>query len=91
MYKITTYSKQQAKKLGVEIRPSENKNKKIDVYKGDKRVASIGSKNYKDYPTYINEKGLAYANERRQLYKVRHDNDRKVKGSNGWYADRILW
>lgn len=91
MYNITNYSKQQAKKLNVSIKPSENKNKKIDVFKGDVLVASIGAKNYKDYPTYINEKGLSYANERRQLYKARHNKDRKIKGSNGWYADKILW
>ena len=33
MYKIRKYSYDLAKKLGVEIRPSKFKNKKIDVYK----------------------------------------------------------
>ena len=32
-YKITKYSYQQAKKLNVEIKPSSNKKKKIDVLK----------------------------------------------------------
>ena len=32
-YKITTYSKRQAKKLGVTIKPSKVKGKKIDVFK----------------------------------------------------------
>lgn len=91
MYNITSYSKEQAKKLGVEIKPSKLKNKKIDVYKGNEKVASIGNKNYKDYPTYMLEKGLAFANERRKLYKIRHEKDRKIKGSAGYYADKILW
>jgi hypothetical protein len=34
MYEITNHSKTQAKKLGVEIKPSTNKNKKIDVNQG---------------------------------------------------------
>ena len=53
MYKITEYSKEQARKLGVDIKPSVKKNKKIDVIKNGKVVASIGDKRYKDYPTFI--------------------------------------
>ena len=52
-YKITDYSYQQAKKLNVEIKPSSNKKKKIDVFKNDKKIASIGSISYNDYPTFI--------------------------------------
>lgn len=91
MYKITEYSKEQANKLGVKIKPSQKKNKKIDVFKGDVLVASIGAKGYKDYPTYVKEKGLEYANERRQLYKSRHAKDLKVKDSAGYFANKILW
>lgn len=53
MYKISDYSKQQAKKLNVSIKPSTSKNKKIDVYKNNVKIVSIGQKGYKDYPTYI--------------------------------------
>ena len=42
MYKITEYSKEQAEKLGVQIKPSVKKNKKIDVIKNGKVIASIG-------------------------------------------------
>jgi hypothetical protein len=49
-----------------------------------------------DYPTYLEkekkgyyEKG--YANKRRKLYKERHEKDRHIVGSNGYYADKILW
>jgi len=90
MYQITDYSKQQAKKLGVEIKPSTNKNKKIDVFKDGEKIVSIGDKRYKDYPNYLKiDKTLA--DERRKLYKIRHEKDRKIKGSAGFFADKILW
>lgn len=89
-YIITDYSKQQAKKLNVEIKPSSNKNKKIDVYKNNIKIASIGAKNYKDYPTYLKE-DIELANKKRKAYKARHENDRHIKKSNGYYADKILW
>lgn len=91
MYEIKPYSFKQAKKLGVDIKPSSDKNKKIDVLKGDKKIASIGDKRYNDYPTYIQTKGLEYANKRRELYKLRHNKDKDVKGSAGFFASRILW
>jgi hypothetical protein len=91
MYRITEYSKKQAKKLNVEIKPSKNKKKKIDVIKKNKLFASIGSINYNDYPTYIKTKGLNFANERRRLYKLRHKNDLNKKDSAGYYANKILW
>jgi hypothetical protein len=91
MYKITEYSKLQAKKLGVQIKPSTRKGKKLDVFENNKKVASIGGAGYKDFPTYTKEKGLQYAKERRKLYKERHEKDRHKKGSAGFYSDKILW
>ena len=91
MYEITEYSKLQAKKLGVQIKPSTRKGKKLDVFRNNEKVASIGSKGYKDFPTYTKEKGLQYAKERRKLYKERHEKDRHKKGSAGFYSDKILW
>ena len=88
-YHITKYSYDQAKKLNVEIKPSSNKKKKIDVFKNDKKIASIGSIQNFDYPTYIQKKGLEYANIRRKLYKLRHKKD--LNGKNGFYANKILW
>jgi hypothetical protein len=90
-YKIQKYTFDQAKKLGVDVKPSKIKNKKIDVIKQGIVIASIGDKNYKDFPSYIQEKGLSYANERRRLYKIRHNKTRKVVGSNSYYADKLLW
>jgi hypothetical protein len=97
MYKITTYSKKQASKLGVTIRPSKNSKKKIDVFnkKGDK-LASIGAKGMNDFPTYkkkerSGEVPKGTADKRRALYKKRHSKDRNVKGTAGYFADKILW
>ena len=81
-YKITNYTKRQAKKLGVEVKPSSVKGKKI---------ASVGALGYMDYPNYIKKKGKKYADERRRLYKIRHKNDRNKRGTNGYYADKLLW
>ncbi len=89
-YKITSYSKNKAKKLGVTIKPSSNKKKKIDVFKGGKKIASIGAVAYKDYPNYLKE-DKKLAEKRRKAYKKRHEKDRHKKGSNGYYADQILW
>jgi hypothetical protein len=84
MYVIQEYSKQQAKKLGVELRLSSNPKKKIDVYKGNKKVASIGATGYGDYATTRDK-------ERRRLYRIRHKGEEKKIGSNGYYAWKILW
>ncbi len=90
-YKITSYTKSKAKKLGVKVIPSSNKKKKIDVYRGGEKVASIGAIGYPDYPNYLRTMGKTVANERRRLYKMRHARDRLKVGSNGYYADKLLW
>jgi hypothetical protein len=90
-YTITKYTKDQAKKLGVIVKPSSVKGKKIDVFKNGEKIASVGALGYSDYPTYIKSKGKTYADERRRLYKIRHSKDRNVKGSDGYYADKLLW
>jgi len=91
MYKIKKYSYDQAKKLGVEIKPSSNPKKKIDVFKNGIKIASVGAKNYADYPSYLEIEGKQYAETRRRLYKARHEKTRKVEGSNSWWADNLLW
>jgi hypothetical protein len=95
-YNILPYSFRKAKDLEVVIKPSSNVLKKIDVFKNGKKVASIGARGMNDYPTYIEKekKGYfpkGYAKKRRKLYKQRHEKDRHKIGSNGWYADKILW
>ena len=88
-YQIKQYSKDQAKKLNVIIKPSSKGNFKIDVYDSKSNyITSIGDKRYSDYPTYIESKGIEYANKRRELYRIRHKND---SGERGYYAKSILW
>lgn len=90
MYQILPYSYQQAKRLGVFITPSDNLKKKIDVYKNDKKVASIGDPNYKDYPNYL-KKDKTLANERRRLYHLRHQGNSDKVGTPAYYSSKILW
>ena len=91
MYSIKTYTREQATKIGVVVKPSTNYDKKIDVFKDGVKVASCGASGYNDYPTFIQTKGKEYADERRRLYKLRHNEDRKKKGTPGYYADKLLW
>ena len=91
MYTITEYSRDQAKKLGVTIKPSTNKGKKLDVFKDGKKLASIGALGMSDYPTYMKTKGQAYADERRRLYRIRHGKTMDKVGSPSYYAAAILW
>jgi hypothetical protein len=87
-YKIASYTKQKAQKLGVVIKPSTNSNKKIDVFKNNKKIASVGATGYADFAIHKKEKGIEYAKERQRLYKLRHKNN---NGINGYYAVNLLW
>lgn len=73
-----------ARKLGVTVRPSTVKGKKLDVFKGDRKVASIGAVGYEDYTTHNDD-------ERKRRYKQRHEKYRHNKGTPSYYADKILW
>ena len=46
MYKITEYTKKQAKRLGVVVKPSSVVGKKIDVFKNGEKIASVGGAKY---------------------------------------------
>ena len=87
MYVITPHTKRMAKQIGVEVRPSTRKNKKLDVYKDGKHIATIGDTAYGDYGSYLEEKGKTYADERRRLYHVRHT--KKTVGEQ--MALQLLW
>ena len=74
-----------AAKLGVSIKPSTLKYKKLDVFnKAGDKVASVGDIRYSDF----NQHGDA---KRRSLYKSRHQKHRHKVGTPSYYADRILW
>lgn len=90
-YTITPYTYKQARKYGVKVVPSKNRTKKIDVVKKGKVIASVGAMGMNDFPTYMKKCGKRYAKTRRRLYKIRHNKDRKIKGTRGWWADKLLW
>ena len=91
MYQITNYTYRKAKRLGVTVKNSTVKHKKIDVFKKGKKIASVGALGYEDYPTFMRTHGKTYANRKRRAYKIRHQKDRTRRGTPGFYADQLLW
>ena len=89
-YKLRKQHFTEAKRLGVEIKPSTNKGKKIDVLRPDDKKVSIGAMGYKDYLMYKDEDD-ELADVKRDAYHARHDCKNKKKGTAGYYACGILW
>ena len=78
-------AREKAARIGVTVRPSRSRHKKLDVFdRSGRKVASIGDRRYSDF----NQHGDL---ERRRLYKARHARHRHRRGSPSYYADRILW
>ena len=99
-YNIKPLQRKKASNLGLTIKPSTNKKKKLDVFnKEGKKVGSIGAmypdgRPYMDYASYILRDGLKIANEKRKNYLKRHSKEPKMKDgkrTNSYYADKILW
>ena len=90
-YTITNYTRNKASQLGVIVKPSTRKGKKIDVFKDGKKIASIGALGYGDYPTFTKTKGKEFADKRRKAYRNRHAKNISITGSNGFYAGNLLW
>jgi hypothetical protein len=92
-YKIKDYTYRKAKHIGLDVYPSKRKNYKIDIYHhgSGEYICSVGDKRYSDYPTYIETKGIEYANKRRDLYKARHHKEANKVGTRGWFAYHLLW
>lgn len=91
-YEISPYAYKQAEKLGIKIQPSKKKFKKIDIFDyNNQYIMSIGDTRYNDWKSYIKEKGQEYADNRRRLYKIRHERNRHKDGTAAYYADQLLW
>ena len=91
-YNITDYSYNQAKKLNLIIKPSINKNKKIDVYTiNNEFLHSIGDIRYNDYPNYCIIYNEKYADERKRLYHIRHQKIINVINSKQYLSANLLW
>lgn len=90
MYSITSRSQKIAKDNNLTIKPSKDGKHKIDVYDKNKNfISSIGAVGYKDYPTYLQERGKEYADNRKKLYRLRHKND--LNTTRGKLSNLILW
>ena len=78
-------ARRRAKSLGVVVKPSTKKYKKLDVYDKDgKLLVSIGDLRYEDFLIHKDP-------ERRRRYKQRHEKHRHTPGTASYYADKILW
>ena len=60
-YVIKQYTFDQAEKYGYIVKVSSNRNKKLDVYKDNVKICSIGDSRYKDFPTHIQENEIGRA------------------------------
>ena len=90
-YLIKNYTFTKAKMYGLTVKPSLKKGKKVDVFKNDNYIASIGAIDYSDYPTYLKTHNKEYAENRRKLYKCRHSKDNLIRMTPGWLAYNLLW
>jgi len=90
-YQIKANQRKRAAAIGVTIKPSNNKGKKLDVFKNDKKVASIGALGMSDFETYRKTKGNEFANKRRKAYKARHGKNASKVGTPAYFASKILW
>lgn len=87
-YIIQPHTFNQAKKLGVVVKPSRFAKYKIDIYdKQGNYGFSGGDARYSDYPHYIKTHGKEYADERRRLYHQRH----KGETLRGRLIAELLW
>jgi len=78
-------AKKKAQKIGVVVKKSTRKNKKLDVFnKEGKYLKSIGDINYQDFTIHKDP-------VRRKNYKKRFEKSRHKKGTASYFADQILW
>lgn len=98
-YVITPAIRDAAKKIGVEVKPSTVKGKKLDAFdaKTGAKIRSFGANGYGDYHMFLRDKGKEYAEKRRKAYWTRHAKDANVKYapdgklSAGFLAAHVLW
>ena len=100
-YVITQYSRDKIQELNEKlntsafsIKLSEDPSKKIDVFLREKKIASIGDINLLDYPSYIEERGIEFANKRRDAFYSRFKRlpdikDNKIQTI--WWSKYLLW
>ena len=93
VYQIKKHTLDRAKELGLKVFASDNPKYKIEVYDGlsGHFLFYGGDSNYSDYPSYLESHGREYANERRRLYRIRHQKEINNIGSKGSIIAYLLW
>lgn len=70
---------------------------KVEIYSDKIKVKTVqfGDRRYEQYKDSTPLKLYTNLNhndkDRRRRYKIRHEKDRHVKYTAGWFADRYLW
>jgi hypothetical protein len=77
-------AKTKASKVGVTVKRSTEKGKKLDVIKNGKKMFAIGDSNYEDFNQHGDQ-------QRRKNYRTRHAKNISKTGSRGYFAAKILW
>ena len=77
-------ARKNAARLGVQVKRSTTEHKKLDVFRSDQKLVSIGDKRYTDF-LQTGDK------EQQKRYKSRHQKTRVKVGTPSFYADQILW
>lgn len=74
-----------------------NKKYKVELYENGNKIKTIqfGDVRYQHYRDITPLKLYTHLNhndkERRHRYKIRHEKDRHIKYTAGWFADKYLW
>lgn len=87
-FEITPSMLQEAEDLRIEIRPSENKRKLIDVYRDGKYFCSVGANNFLYYNQLVELEGIEFAQRKKEKILARYKNDCKLETL---YMLRLLW
>lgn len=88
VYEISPEQFEIAAELGIEIRPSANKRKLIDVYKNGELFCSVGAINFRYYREYFEQEGPLVAQYKKDKMLTRYKNDCKAETL---YSLRLLW
>jgi hypothetical protein len=94
MYHISQYTYERAFANGIYVYPSENRRWKIEVYDGEGLfLCYCGNTRLKDYPTYLEEKGLYAACRKRHLWFRRHGYNPQLfdYATPEWAESILLW
>ena len=70
--------------LGVQVKKSTRKNKKIDIFKDNKKICSIGDLRYEDFNQHNDL-------ERRKRFHQRFKRFKDAEGTCGWFSLNLLW